>query len=58
MFVIRKIDVFNKKVEIINFMKTIDIEELNKMSIIEVRDKFLREKYAGTWCPQGEYLDK
>lgn len=42
------------EVEIINFMKSIDIEKLNKMSIIEVRDKFLEQKYDGTWLPQGE----
>lgn len=44
------------EVDIINFMKSIDQIELSKMSIIEVRDRFIKERYFEGPClePQEE----
>ena len=44
------------EVDIINFMKSIDQIELSEMSIIEVRDRFIKEKYFEGPClePQEE----
>ena len=44
------------EVEVINFMRSIDVDKLNDMSIIDVRDMFLKTKYFEGPClePQGD----
>ena len=38
------------EVEVINFMRSLNVEDLDKMSVIDVRDKYLKEKYFEGPC--------